>query len=189
MSEDSIKEVATKWELINATKKGLKGHESGDKPVKVTQVKTQSKTNTTGQDSGSCFKCGAEGHWTKQCTEKPDNLKCSHCSYVEKHNTNDYCKAKQVEWMEKNKNKKSKANQISAKEEKEEDSLDEELANAQQVRAQEDLSSSDEEDLCERHFENQYVASEGDKRVYKDKEGNRFSTEKSSWKGGRRSRT
>ena len=218
LSEDSIKEVATKWELINATKKGLKG--DGDKPpVKVRQVKTKSKTNTFGQDKGSCYKCGTAGHWTRECTVKPELLKCSHCSSVGKHNTNDYCKAKQIEWKEKDKIKKNKANQISATE-KEEDSPDEEIANAQQVRAQEDLSSSDEEDHCERHFVNQCNASEGNekcgkgflkkgwkrfftmrggrgfhfpqvgwKRFYKDMEGNRISTERSSWKGGRRSGT
>ena len=48
LSETSIKEIATKWELINATKRGLKNND--EKPIKVRQVKTQGKTS--GQDSG-----------------------------------------------------------------------------------------------------------------------------------------
>ena len=46
LTESTIKETATRWELINATKKGLRNSE--EKPGKVRQVKTKGKDSGQG---------------------------------------------------------------------------------------------------------------------------------------------
>ena len=115
LTEDKIKEVATRWETVNATKKGLKG--DGEKPVRVRQVKSR-----PGQEKALCFRCQGTSHWSKECQVKPEDLKCSHCFSTGRHNTNDYCKTnmnRRKEEEKKKKGAKAKVNQISGIEQQE----------------------------------------------------------------------
>ena len=64
------------------------------------------------------------------------------------------------------KSKKDKANVVTSKEEKGEESPDEKVAKGKQVKAQEEDLSSEEEDECEKNFANQCIATEEEKRTY-----------------------
>ena len=79
LSEDSIKEVCNKWEVVNAKKLGLK------KNVKKGGIARQ----VQGKEAMICYRCQRKEHISKECKLPKDKLKCTHYNTVGRHLTND----------------------------------------------------------------------------------------------------
>ena len=138
------------------TKRVLKGDDK--EPVKIRQVKSKEVI---------CYKCQRKGHMSGECKIKTEDLKCTHCDSIGKHNTNDYCKRYQLKKKEEKKGKTpEKANKVTGKEEEESpaDDSDEE-GKANTVMAREDISSEDDDGQA--HFLNQCIGREGEKQLWR----------------------
>ena len=190
ITEASIKDITTKYELLKCTKKGLKFNEE-PKPYKARKVKEGKDKGGKGGSGGAgagagagegsvCYRCqGTDGHWTNKCTVLKEKLYCSHCGKKGVHNTNDFCKDKQAKWKKENSEKAQKIETGEAKPEAEPEK-------GKQIKHSEEEDLSPDEDECERFYINQCLSSEEEKRTYFGKAGYKYTTEKSGWRGGRR---